>query len=263
MNSVVTQSCSVDTDAGRLFVRRWDLNTPASNNKAAIVLFHDSLGCVELWRDFPGQLAASTGRSVIAYDRLGFGKSDPNSCKLGSGFVTDEATTGFRFLRDALDLRAFVAFGHSVGGGMAAACAGAYPDSCRALITESAQTFVEALTVAGITDAKRAFAEPGQIERLQKYHGDKAAWVLSAWTDTWLSDDFARWDLEPELLRVRCPTLAIHGDRDEFGSVVHPARIADKTGGRSVVVEGCGHVPHREKAELVLDLVSAWLLKIG
>ena len=31
-----------------------------------------------------------------------------------------------------------------------------------------------------------------QIERLQKYHGDKAAWVLGAWIDTWLAEGPSR-----------------------------------------------------------------------
>jgi hypothetical protein len=35
--------------------------------------------------------------------------------------------------------------------------------------------------------ARDNFAQPGQLERLARYHGDKAAWVLSAWVDTWLS----------------------------------------------------------------------------
>ena len=44
--------------------------------KPPIVLFHESLGCIELWRDFPRKLSQITGREVIAYDRLGFGQSD-------------------------------------------------------------------------------------------------------------------------------------------------------------------------------------------
>jgi pimeloyl-ACP methyl ester carboxylesterase len=55
--------------------------------KAPLVLMHDSLGSVDLWREFPAQLAAATGREVIAYDRLGFGHSDPNPHRLQPSFV--------------------------------------------------------------------------------------------------------------------------------------------------------------------------------
>ena len=59
---------------GQVFVRHWPV---AGSTLAPIVLLHDSLGCVALWRDFPAQLAAASGRDVIAYDRLGYGQSSP------------------------------------------------------------------------------------------------------------------------------------------------------------------------------------------
>lgn len=86
---------------------------------------------------------------------------------------------------------------------------------CRAVITVSAQAFIEDLTVKGVEDAKKMFERPGQIERLEKWHGSKAKWVLHAWTDMWLSDEFKDWSLEPAIQNLHCPVLAIHGDSDE------------------------------------------------
>ena len=56
---------------------------------------------------------------------------------------------------------------------MAVNVAARHASDCRALITESAQAFAEDRTVAGVADAKRGFAEPGQLDRLKKYHGEK------------------------------------------------------------------------------------------
>jgi pimeloyl-ACP methyl ester carboxylesterase len=142
---------------------------------------------------------------------------------------------------------------------MAVCCAGAYGEDCQALITESAQAFVEDRTLEGIRVAKRNFDEPGQLDRLKKYHGEKAAWVLGAWVDTWLSPGFADWNLDEPLRQVRCPVLALHGEADEYGSSLHPERIARLTGGRPVLLENCGHVPHREQTRIVLDLAGQWL----
>lgn len=258
MLAITSQDVYVHTSQGRLFARRWD---PAGEAAAAapIVLFHDSLGCVELWRDFPEQLAQATGRSVIAYDRLGFGRSDPNTAVFEPGFVQDEAQDGFRSLRAALGVGPYVGFGHSVGGGMAVCSAGVYAEDCRALITESAQMFAEDRTLEGIRAAKRNFAEPGQLDRLKKYHGEKAEWVLGAWINTWLSPEFAAWNLDAQLRQVRCPVLALHGEIDEYGSPKHQEKIAALAGGRPVLLENCGHVPHREQSRIVLDVVSEWL----
>ncbi|WP_240635134.1 alpha/beta fold hydrolase [Lysobacter enzymogenes] len=176
------------------------------------MLLHDSLGCVELWRDVPARLAAASGREVVAYDRLGFGRSDPHPGALGAGFVVEEAAGGLRAVCDALRLERFVVFGHSVGGGMAVAAAALHRQRCTGLISESAQAFVEDRTRAGILAAREAFAQPQQMQRLRKYHGDKAPWVLGAWIDTWLSDAFAGWNLDAQLAQVICPTLVVHGD---------------------------------------------------
>ena len=145
MSDVAAEESWVETDAGRLFAAQW--HPALARDAAPIVLLHDSLGCVALWRDFPERLARVTGRRVVAYDRLGFGRSDANPRTLDANFVHDEARVGFQRLREVLDIDAFVAFGHSVGGGMAIACAAAWPEACRALITESAQTFVEDRTL--------------------------------------------------------------------------------------------------------------------
>jgi pimeloyl-ACP methyl ester carboxylesterase len=260
MSLIQSQDLRVATGRGHLFARRWAPGSTAAARSSPVVLFHDSLGSVELWRDFPERLAQATGRQIVAYDRLGFGRSDAFPGTLPASFIRDEAIGSFRALREQLGLETFVALGHSVGGCMAVATAAHYPDHCQGLITESAQAFVEPRTLEGIRQARRAFAEPGQLERLQRYHGDKAAWVLSAWIETWLSTAFADWRLDEDLRRVQCPTLALHGDRDEYGSVIHPQRIAEGVAGPATrqVFAACGHVPHREMAEPVLAAIVDW-----
>ncbi|MDD1981222.1 alpha/beta fold hydrolase [Pseudomonas shirazica] len=248
----------IDTAQGKLFAQEW---APLQAQGAPIVLLHDSLGCVALWREFPAQLAQTTGHRVIAYDRLGFGRSDAHPGSLRLGFVEDEAQQGFTALREHFGIGDFIVFGHSVGGGMAVACAAAFASQCVGLITESAQAFVEARTLEGIRVADQQFAEPGQLQRLERYHGGKAEWVLRAWVDNWLSEHFADWSLDALLPQVRCPLLSLHGDNDEFGSPAHPERLVALAGGPGLMrlLQGCGHVPHREQAERVLEEVLQFL----
>ncbi len=258
--AALTDDVSIATPDGALFVRIWG-GRERCRAVPPILLFHDSLGSVELWREFPEALAQSTGHPVIAYDRLGFGRSDPHPGALPFAFVRDEAHSSVPALRTALAIDRMVLFGHSVGGAMAVVTAARFAEATVGVITESAQSFVEERTLAAIRAAKASFEAPGQVERLTRYHGDKAAWVLSAWTESWLRPQFATLALDNYLRRLRCPVLAIHGDRDEFGSLAHPQRIAAlaATHTDTIILEDTGHVPHREKPDLVLRAVSTFL----
>jgi len=256
----------IDGTHGRIFVRSWFPERDALHpNHAPILLLHESLGCIEQWKDFPSALANATGRTVVAYDRLGFGRSDRLTAPPAPTFVEDEAAHGFACVLQHLGIERFVVLGHSVGGSMAVHCAARYPEACQAMIAMSAVTFVEQRTLSGIRQARAWFADPAQRERLRRYHGERSDWVLSAWIDTWLAPDFATWTLAHALPAVGCPSLAIHGDDDEFGSERHPQLIADHASGQveQALLSGVGHVPHREQPELVLERIERFLQRIG
>ena len=264
MSAIVSTDHWIAHPAGRMFAREWRAEglEPAG---APLVLLHDSLGCVELWREFPALLAAATRRRVIAYDRLGFGRSDARAARPSARFVAEEATMAFPAVRQQLGIARFVAIGHSVGGGMAVEIAAHEPQDCVALVALSAQAFVEDRTIAGLRVAQEHFADPLQVERLSRYHGDKAAWALDAWLGTWLDPAYAGWTLADVLPRVQCPVLAIHGAQDEYGSPAHPALIGERAGGpaRVEILPGVGHLPHREQPELVVRLIADFLAPVG
>ena len=256
-NNMIISDHSIDAGNQTLFARRWQpVATPPTSS--AILLFHDSLGCVELWRSFPKKLAATTGLPVIAYDRLGFGRSDARAGKLELDFIENEAASFLPILQKRLGFSRFMACGHSIGGAMAVEAAAQFPEQCRAVVTMGAQAFVEDRTLLGIQAAKETFSEDSNMARLQKYHGDKAAWVVDAWVETWLNPAFAGWTLDKAIALVCCPVLAIHGERDEYGSPAHPRRIAGR-GGEFALLPNVGHVPHRENGALVLELITRFL----
>lgn len=247
----------IEVPGGEVFLRRWP-----GGPGAPILLLHDSLGSVEQWRDFPARLAETTGRGVAAYDRLGFGKSSPRPTRPSPRFIEEEAEVFFPTLLRALDVPRVALFGHSVGGAMALAIAAAHGGACEAVVSESAQAFVEERTLEGIRAAVRRFDAEG-LARLEKWHGGKAAWVLDAWAGRWLDPEFRGWSLDVVLANVARPVLAIHGDRDEFGSDAFPRRIANGVRGPSelALLEDCGHVPHRERPEEILTLVAGFLAR--
>jgi pimeloyl-ACP methyl ester carboxylesterase len=245
---------------GEVYVRTW--NPAASAGGVPVVLLHDSLGCVAMWRGFPALLAGRLARPVIAYDRLGFGRSSARRQLPSLRFIAEEAEICLPVIAAALGIRKLIPFGHSVGGCMAMVWAGLSGADCPAVVSESAQAFVEERTREGVLRGKEEFSQAAMMARLEVYHGSKASWVVRAWTDIWLSPEFASWSLAGELPKVRCPLLVMHGDRDEYGSVRFPEMLCSLAGGpaEKLIIPECGHVPHREKPDVVLEAVSRFLL---
>lgn len=260
--AVALSDVFVEVPGGRIFVRHWQ---PDGATNAPIVLLHDSLGSVEQWRSFPQTLAIRTGRPVMAYDRLGFGQSSRRTAPAEPGFIDDEALVYWPAIAGVLGLGQYVLFGHSVGGGMALAAAAVAGDRCLAVIAESAQAFVEDRTLSGIREARNSFVDGAQFSRIARWHGERAKWVLDAWTEVWLSARFREWSLDPYLGQVHCPVLAMHGESDEFGSCAFPRRIVEGVAGpaRMEILAACGHVPHREREGEVLKLVGSFLAESG
>jgi pimeloyl-ACP methyl ester carboxylesterase len=250
----------VELDQARIVTKTW---MPENGNCEAppILLLHDSLGCVALWRSFPSRLASATGRRVVAYDRIGFGRSDAHPGKLGLAFIQEEARLVVPQVLAHLKISKFIVCGHSVGGGMAIETAAWLQNSVSAVVTISAQAFVEARTIEGVTSAERDMRSPEIRAKLARSHGDKAEWVVDAWTKTWLAPEFRNWSLDATLAEIKCPVLAIHGDRDEYGSLEHPKRISEDRG-RVHIMADVGHVPHREDEKRLVDVIKRFVSEV-
>ena len=202
---------------------------------------------------------------MIAYDRLGFGKSNLHPAQLDADFVVSEATENFKALLVAYELDDFVVMGHSVGGGMAVACAAVYPQQCVALITEAAQAFNDDKIRREIQAAGQLFQDPQQLARLAKYHGEKAQWVLGAWVNTWLSPKFEHWHIDQQAALVQAPSLILHGELDEYGSLAQPERFKANLADLAQVhiIQGGHHILHKQQPHLVLKIIQDFLARVA
>lgn len=230
-------------------------------DRSPIVLLHDSLGSVAQWRDFPEMLAQACGRTVLAYDRPGYGQSTPRKRRLGPDLFDEEAQIVFPAVRRGLDLHTCVLFGHSIGGPMALTIAAMHPGLCEAVISESGQAFVDPMTLEGVRRGHAAFDDAERFEKLARYHGDKTRQVLDSWPAVWFDPAFQGWSLDACLARITCPVLAIHGDQDTYGSTAFPQRIRTGVAGPAgmSILGNCGHFPHRTHPRAVRERVARFL----
>ncbi|MBQ4819126.1 alpha/beta hydrolase [Aquimarina sp. MMG016] len=233
-------------------------------HKPTIIFLHDSLGCIELWRDFPKKTALLTGCNVLAYDRQGYGQSDPFSClKRDNSYLKTEAEVLCKII-DHLDLKQVLLFGHSDGGSIALLAGALYPNKILGIITEGAHVFVEKETIEGIKNAVQLYKNTNLKEKLYKYHGDKTDSVFRMWTETWLSNEYRSWNIEEYLSKILCPSLIIQGKKDEYGTIDQVNSIVKQTFGNSsaLIIPEIGHTPHKEATDIVLKESNSFISKI-
>ena len=239
-------------DDVRLEIRAWP------GQGMSILLLHEGLGSVAMWRDFPERLAAATGHPVIAWSRRGYGLSDPLRESRDPDYMHGEAQFVAPLL-DALALERAVLFGHSDGGSIALIAAARIPDRVAALVLEAPHVYVERLTVDSIATTKSLYATTDLRARLQRYHRDPDH-VFWRWNDIWLDPRFRDWSIDDLLPAIRAPALLIQGRDDEYGTIDQIDRIAAvlKVTQR-LELPSCGHSPHRDQPQAVLAATSAFL----
>lgn len=230
-----------------------------------MVFLHDSLGCIQLWRDFPLQLARAASYNVFLYDRRGYGASSPFSGKPRTSDYMEQEAEVLITLLEQQGISNPVLFGHSDGGTIALLAAAKYPDRIKAILTEGAHVFVEEITLDGISHVAEQFAHTDLPQRLARYHGDKTQAVFDAWTKTWLADFYRDWNIEHFLPRISCPVYVIQGTADEFGSIDQVQSITGKVSGPAAayMVPNAGHSPHKQSSLFLVQQVLLFLQEQG
>lgn len=234
---------------------------PSAPEHPWIVFLHEGLGSASQWRDFPARVAARTGCGWLTYSRLGYGGSDTRPRPWPLTFLDEEATDFLPALLAASGITRPVLFGHSDGGSIALIYAAAFPDAVRGLISEAAHVMVEAIQLTEVARTRQRFLEKGLREGLRRLHGERVDDTVLGWADAWLAPDLRRWDIRPRLAAIRCPALVIQGRDDPYGTLAHVDEIVKGVGGdtRRLVLDNCGHVPHRERAKDVLAAVTGFI----
>ncbi len=233
---------------------------PGNGAAPTLVLLHEGLGSVALWRDFPGKLAQATGCPLVVYSRYGYGRSDPITAPHKLRYMHDEALIALPELRRALGLEDVILVGHSDGASIALIHAGSGKWPVRALILEAPHVFVEEVSVKSIAEARTAYAGGELRQRLARYHADVDS-AFRGWNDAWLDPAFRAWNIEEYLPGVRCPVLAIQGAGDEYGTLAQLEAIERGVKGpfAKLVLEACTHSPHRDQEKAVLKAMAEFI----
>ncbi|MDR4951325.1 alpha/beta hydrolase [Chryseobacterium sp. ES2] len=232
-------------------------------DRPTIVFLHDSLGSVQLWRDFPAKLSEATHCNTLAYDRLGYGKSYPMSTHIRPVNYMELEADLLNDVLTEINIDKVILFGHSDGGTIALITAAKYPERVEAVICEAGHIFVEEVTLKGVYDAWEAYKTTNLPERLQKYHGDKVEMLFKAWTETWTREDYRTWNIEYLLKNITASLLFVQGEADEYGTLDQVEKTITQVSGSAekYIIPGIGHTPHKESPELVLEKAAEFIGK--
>ena len=240
-------------------------------DKPVLVLLHEALGHLDMWKDFPSRLALATGLDVFAYERQGYGGSGQPDDVRPDDYLQREALQRLGPVLEAAGLESVILVGHSDGGSVAFMGAAELPDRVEAIVTMAAHVRVDPLTRRGVLAARRLYKETDLPERLARYHGQHTDQLFWLWNDTWLRDSFQGLDLSGWLSRVECPALIMQGVDDQYGEPAQVDEICsgiNRRGSRGSsaqaearMLEDCRHIPHLEATDACVAAISDFLTR--
>jgi len=222
-----------------------------------LVLLHEGLGSVGLWRDFPRKLADATGLPAFVYSRAGYGKSDAAVMPRTVRYMHEEAELLPEILA-AAGIDDPVLVGHSDGASIAIIYAGS-GGKARALVLEAPHVFTERMGLQSIANAREAYERGDLRQRLAKHHRDVDA-AFWGWNRPWLDPEFRKWNLEEFLPRIVAPILVVQGEQDEYGTQKQVDAVQRGAANAEVLLlPRCGHSPHKDQPEATLRGIAGFV----
>ncbi|MGH6886474.1 MAG: alpha/beta fold hydrolase, partial [Geminicoccales bacterium] len=237
---------------------------PPPVRSRTIVLLHEGLGSMRLWRDLPDRLAAATGHGVFVYSRAGHGHSDPVALPRPLDYMTHEALDVLPAVLDAIGLRQGVLLGHSDGASIITVYAGSVQDHrVRGLVLMAPHLFTEPEGLRSIADARTAYETGDLRERLARHHQNVDI-TFRGWNDAWLDQSFRAWNIEDCIDYIRVPVLAIQGKEDQYGTEAQIGALAERLYAplETAMLDDCGHSPFIEQPSLTLNAVCAFIARL-
>jgi pimeloyl-ACP methyl ester carboxylesterase len=237
---------------------------PPPDEAPTIVMLHEGLGCVALWRDFPQKLAAATGCGVFAYSRAGYGESERIDLPRPLDYMSWEARLSLPVVLDAIGIEQGILLGHSDGASIAAIYAGDHSDErIRGLILMAPHVFTEEMGLTSIAEARGAYETGDLRAKLAKYHAHVDS-TFRGWNDAWLDPGFKAWNIEDAVGRWRVPALIIQGVDDQYGTLkqVRAIEVRSPAPVETLILEACRHSPQFDQPQATLEAIAAFCAEI-
>ena len=222
-------------------------------DECPLLLVHGIGGSAEEWSDVASELASALGRTVVAYDHRGHGRSGRAPGR--SGYSLDQLTADLAALIDRLGLAPLHLLGHSMGGVVSLRYTLDHPDAVRSLLlvdtaaapAAGVESIWRHLGMLALTDGMAAVSA-----LIQKYAGShefhgrqvRAFVEMDPVAFSALGHDLCSYpSLVGRLGEIRCPVTVIVGERDDLLRDAAQVMAAAIPGAHAVVIAGADHNP--------------------
>ena len=237
---------------------------PSPDTAPTIMMLHEGLGCVDLWRDFPRKLAEATRYGVFTYSRRGYGASDPAELPRPVDYMTREAVEVLPEVLGAIGFTEGILLGHSDGASIAAIYAGSIQDHrVRGLVLMAPHFFTEPMGLAAIAKAREAYETGDLRARLSKYHANVDN-AFRGWNDAWLNPEFRDWNVADAIDYLRIPVLAVQGRDDQYGTLAQVEELESRSYAPvdTMILDDCRHSPHLDQPGQVVAGIAEFCARL-
>ena len=234
-----------------------------NENRPVLLFLHEAIGSIAQWKYFPEKVSNSLNLPALILEFPGYGFSFEYNNKRDDKYLHHFALEQLPAFLESINLNQdIIIIGHSDGGTNTLLYSSKYPEKVKGIVTMAAHVLNEQETKEGISPAIEAF-ESGKMKGLEMYHGTKTESLFYAWANTWLSDNFSNWDISEDIKKNDVPALIIQGENDQYGTNDQVYIICKQLKNAiPYFIEDCGHAPHLEKPEQVIEKIKSWSTNI-
>ena len=235
-----------------------------SNNSPVLILLHEGLGSIAMWRNIPKLLHKKTKLNILVYSRFGYGKSSNAKLPRPTNYMSIEAEKYLPTILEKLSINKYFLVGHSDGGTIAAI--GSVNKSTKNLlgtILIAPHFFVENESIKAIEETIDQYKNKKLKSKLEKYHDDVDN-AFFGWSNVWLSPKFKEWNISNHLSKIKTPILVLQGTNDPYGTLNQVKILEDKLNStlKKIIIKNCGHNPFYEYPDATIKHIDQFIKKL-
>ena len=229
-----------------------------SNKVPVLILLHEGLGSVSMWRDIPQLIHEITDLNILVYSRFGYGQSSLIDLPRPLNYMTIEAKNYLPLIIKELNIGKHFLIGHSDGATIAAInCALNLNPNLKGAALIAPHFFVENESISAIKKITDQYKKGDLKLKLSRYHKNVDV-AFYGWSNAWLDPGFKNWNLTDLIPNIKVPIIGIQGLNDPYGTIEQLEILKNKLKVPFIqkTISNCGHNPFYKYEKITIEYLN-------